>query len=156
MKQVPVAAKLEYLCRGEVILGDVIQAGNTQWGERRMVPILGGHFEGKINGDVLPGGADAQWMKPDGATAVADARYMIKTTDGAVIYLHNHGLRVISAEALERLNKGEILDPHDYYFRTNPEWETGAPKYAWLNNTVGVCSGVRLAHSALLDFYYLL
>jgi len=34
MKQVPVAAKLEYLCRGEVILGDVIQAGNTQWGEK--------------------------------------------------------------------------------------------------------------------------
>src|SRR5271157_4847723 len=149
MKQVPVTPKLEYLCRAEVILADVIKAGENPFGERRMVPIIGGHFEGKITGDVLPGGADSQWMKPDGATAVVDARYMIKTTDGAIIYLHNHGLRVVPPDVLERINHGEIADPNSYYFRTNPEWETGSPKYAWLNNTVGVCSGVRLAKSAL-------
>jgi len=54
-----------------------------------MVPLLGGHFEGKITGDVLPGGADTQWLKPDGSVSHIDARYMIKTNDGAIIYIHN-------------------------------------------------------------------
>ncbi|MER5833918.1 DUF3237 family protein [Streptomyces sp. NPDC002130] len=33
------------------------------------------------------------------------------------------------------------IDPADYYFRTNPLFETGAEPYAWLNGTVCVGSG---------------
>jgi hypothetical protein len=54
------------------------------------------------------------------------------------------------------MGRGDIVDPHSYYFRTTPEFETGSPKYAWLNNVVCVCSGVRLANSAILDFYTVL
>jgi hypothetical protein len=156
MKQIPVTPKLEYLCRGEVLIGEVLKAGVLPFGERRIVPLTGGHFEGKITGEVLPGGADTQWLKPDGTTAVVDARYMIKTTDGAVIYLHNHGLRVLPLDVLDGMGRGDIVDPHSYYFRTTPEFETGSPKYAWLNNVVCVCSGVRLADSAILNFYTVL
>ena len=62
----------------------------------------------EINGDVLPGGADAQWMKPDGATAVADARYMIKTTLTTVPSCTAQPWATGNfSRALERLNKGE-------------------------------------------------
>ncbi len=29
----------------------------------------------------------------------------------------------------------------DFYFRTNPVFETGSPKYAWLNHTIAVGVG---------------
>ncbi len=156
MKLVPVTPKLEYLCRGEVQAGEPLKTGELAFGEMCMVPIISGHFEGKITGEVLPGGADTQWLKPDGTTAIIDARYMIKTTDGAIIYIHNHGLRVIALDILERIWSGESVDPSNYYFRTTPEFETGSPKYAWLNNVVGVCSGARFAKGAILDFYTVL
>ena len=153
MKLIPVTPKLEFLCRGEVQAGEPIKAGNLDFGEMCMVPILSGHFEGKITGDVLPGGADMQWLKPDRTVAHIDARYMIKTTDNAIIYVHNPGLRVIVLDIMERIFNDEVVDPGCYYFRTNPEIETGSPKYAWLNNVVCVCSGARFARGAILDFY---
>jgi len=64
---------------------------------------IGGHFEGKITGDVLPGGADMQWLKPDGIVAILTHRYMIKTTDSAIIYIHNPGLRVTVPGILDRI-----------------------------------------------------
>jgi hypothetical protein len=153
MKLIPVTPKLEFLCRGEVLAGPPIKTGKLDFGEMCMVPLLGGHFEGKITGDVLPGGADTQWLKPDGTVAHIDARYMIKTTDGAIIYIHNPGLRVIKPDIIDRIWRGEDVDPVLYYFRTTPEIETGSPKYAWLNNVVCVCSGARSAKGAILDFY---
>jgi hypothetical protein len=33
------------------------------------------------------------------------------------------------------------VDPAQYYFRTNPLFETGAERYAWLNDIVCVGSG---------------
>lgn len=155
MKQIPVTPRLEHLCRGEVQLGEVLKAGELPFGERRIVPIIGGYFEGKLAGEVLPGGADSQWVKPDG-TAVVDARYMIKTADGAIVYIHNHGLRAIPLDVIDRISRGESVDPRSYYFRTTPEFETGSPKYAWLNNIVAVCSGLRLSNSAVLKFYTVL
>jgi len=156
MKQIPVTPKLEFLCRGEVQVGEPLKAGKNPFGERGMVPILSGHFEGKITGEVLPGGADTQWLKPDGIAAEVDAKYMVKTTDGAIIYIHNRGLRVIPLDVIARIWQGEIVDPSCYYFRTTPEFETGSPKYIWLNNVVAVSSGVRFAKSAILDFYTVL
>ena len=155
MGQEPVVPKLEFICRGRVNLADVIKAGETKSGERRMVPLTGGRFEGKIAGEVLPGGADTQWVRPDG-TAVVDARYMIKTDDGAVVYIHNHGLRAIPLDIVDRISNGENVDPSTYYFRTNPEFESGSPKYAWLNDIIAVCSGARVGNSVILDFYEVL
>jgi hypothetical protein len=155
MGQEPVKPGLEFICRGFVELADVIKAGELPYGERRMVHLTGGRFEGKIAGEVLAGGADTQWVRPDG-TAFVDARYMVKTPDGAIVYIHNHGIRAIKPEVLDRLSRGETVDPSSYYFRTIPEFESGSPKYAWVNDIVGVCSGIRLANSVILDFYKVL
>jgi hypothetical protein len=155
MKQEPVVPTLEFVCRGYVHLAEVIKAGELTYGERRIVPFTGGHFEGKIAGKVLPGGADTQWVRPDG-TAVVDASYMIGTDDGAVVYLHNHGLRAIPLDVVDRISRGEEVDPTSYYFRTTPEFTSGSPKYAWVNDFIGVCSGIRVGNSVILDFYKVL
>jgi hypothetical protein len=152
MGQDPVVPKLEFICRGRVYLADVIKAGELKYGERRMVPSTGGRFEGKITGEVMPGGADTQRVRPDG-TAEVDARYMIKTDDGAIVYIHNHGLRAIPLDVVDRISNGETVEPSSYYFRTIPEFESGSPKYAWLNDIIAVCSGSRVGNSVILDFY---
>lgn len=53
-------------------------------GERRIIPIVGGIFaRPRIKGKVLPGGADRQLVRSDGAH-VLNALYELQTDDGAV------------------------------------------------------------------------
>ena len=53
------APRFEFLMSLAVIVGDVVSMGPGSLGERRVVSILGGTFEGPgLRGDVLPGGAD--------------------------------------------------------------------------------------------------
>jgi len=153
MDMQPVTPRLEHLCRGTVEVGAPLTVGATPLGERRIVPIISGRFEGeKLAGEVLPGGADWQFVRPDGATLL-EARYTLRTQDGALVYVRNRGLRCGPREVLARLAQGEAVDPASYYFRTTPEFETGAPQYAWLNDLVAVCSAVRMASAVILDFY---
>jgi hypothetical protein len=57
----PVTPKLERLFRAVVEIAEPISVGMTPLGERRIIPITGGHFEGeRLAGAVLPGGAD--WL----------------------------------------------------------------------------------------------
>ena len=65
----------------------------------------------------MPGGADWQILRPDGA-ADLEARYTIQTDDGALIYVVSRGVRHGPPEVLARLNRGERVDPALYYFRT--------------------------------------
>lgn len=153
MEQAPPTPTLEYLCRITVELAAPLSVGPTGLGERRVIPITGGHVAGPhLSGDVLPGGADWQLVRPD-STALLDARYTLRTSDGALIYVSNRGLRHGPPEILARLAQGEAIDPATYYFRTTPTFETGAPHYAWLNNIIAVCSGIRTANSVILDIY---
>jgi hypothetical protein len=118
-----------------------------------VINITGGHFAGeKLHGDVLPGGADWQLVRPDGA-ALLEAKYTLRTADGALLYVTNLGIRHGPPELLARIAQGELVDPALYYFRATPRIETGAPHYAWLNDVMLVCSGARTADAVLLDFY---
>ena len=149
----PVTPRLERLFRAVVEIAAPLSVGMTPLGERRIIPITGGWFEGeKLAGDVLPGGADWQIVRADG-TALLEARYTLRTRDGALVYVRNRGVRSGPPEVLARLARGEAVDPASYYFRTRPEFETGAPQYAWLNDLLAVCSAVRAANAVTLDFY---
>ena len=57
---------------------------------------------------------------------------------------------------MERLNKGEAVDPSQYYFRVAPFFETGAEKYDWLNRIIAVGSGQRLATGPVYEIYQIL
>jgi hypothetical protein len=152
----PVKPRLEFLFQATVNIAAATQISQTPQGERRVVPITGGRFEGeKLSGDVLPGGADWQLIRPDGS-AVLHARYTLRTRDNALIYIDNRGIRRGNQEVLAQLARGDRVDPSNYYFRTTPQFETGAPQYAWLNNIIAVCSGMRLVDSVIIDFYSVL
>lgn len=114
----------------------------TAGGERRVVRILSGRLDGRLNGEVLPGGADYQMITPDGISYL-DARYVIRTDDGALILVRNYGIR-----------HGVIGDdPSKYYFRSTPRFETGDERYLWLNKIIAICSGARTPDAVLLHFY---
>ncbi|HEY7038791.1 MAG TPA: DUF3237 domain-containing protein [Methylomirabilota bacterium] len=149
----PVAPRLEPLCRATVEIGEPLVVGDTLLGVRRIIPITGGRVEGpRLKGVVLPGGADWQIVRGDGSARL-EARYTIRTPDGALIYVRNVGLRCGPPEVLARLGRGEPVDPAAYYFRTTPRFETGATAYTWLNDLVAVGSAVRRPDAVILDFY---
>ena len=143
----------EFLCRIEVTLEPVRDLGETPLGRRRIIGITGGSFAGpRLTGRVLPGGADWQVVRSDGV-ACLDARYTLETTDGALIYVNNKGYRHGPKEVIERLARGEEVDPALYYMRATPWFETAATPYSWLNRTVCVAPGARRAAAVELDFH---
>jgi hypothetical protein len=145
--------RLEPLLSAEVTLAPPQEFGMTPQGRRRIVQITGGTFAGpRLKGRVLPGGADWQIIREDSA-AVLDTRYTLETHDGALIFVQNWGLRHAEPAVMKRLLAGEMVDPSQYYMRTQPRFETGDPRYAWLNKIVCVGSGERLPAAVKLDMY---
>jgi hypothetical protein len=153
MELKPPIPRLEPLCHVAVKIGAPQLLGSVLTGERRIIPIIGGRFEGaKMRGEILSGGADWQIVAADG-TAILEARYTLRTDDGALIYVRNNGFRHGPPEVLAAIARGEQVDPNKYYFRASPTFETGDKKYAWLNRIICICSGVRTKEEVLLDFY---
>ena len=109
--------RLEPAFRVEVELGPLEDHGTTRAGHRRVVPIVGGSVHGDLEGEILPGGADWQIVRADGAVEV-DGRYSMRTRDGALVYLQAVGIRSGSPEVLEALLRGDAVEPDSYYFRT--------------------------------------
>lgn len=143
----------EFLCRLEVTLEPARELGETPLGRRRIIGISGGTFSGpRLAGKILPGGADWQVIRADGV-AYLDARYTLETDDGALIYVNNKGYRHGPKDVLERMARGEEVDPALYYMRATPWFETSAPRYAWLNRTICVATGARRAAAVELDFF---
>ena len=145
--------KLQALFKAEITLAPPQELGEAPLGRRRIIPITGGRFSGeRLSGRVLPGGADWQIVRTDGVSQL-EARYTLETDDGALVYVHNVGLRHGPPEVLARLAAREPVDPSLYYMRATPSFETGAERYRWLNRIVCVATGVRRKDSVELDVY---
>lgn len=146
--------KLEKFIDLEAQLDTVTEMGQGRAGKRRIIPIIGGQFKGKIKGRVLSVGADWQTIFADGL-AELDTRYALETEDGAVIEVINYGLRHGPPEIIEALARGEDV-PHDaYYMRTHARLETGDPRYHYVNRTLFVGTGRRLASSVQISLFSL-
>jgi len=84
-----VPPRSEFIYEALIDLLPNMDLGDGPLGHRRMVPIIGGVFEGpRLRGKVLPGGADRQLLRKDGVLKL-DALYELQTDDGAVITVHN-------------------------------------------------------------------
>ena len=150
------APTLEFLMTLAVDVGEMLSLGPAPLGERRVVTITGGTFEGSgLRGEVLPGGADWQIARKDGVLDL-DARYALKDQGGAIIRVVSQGYRHASPDVLEALARGEDVDPAAYFFRTIMRFETGAPYAEWLNKTIAVATAERKARQVLLSAYKLL
>ena len=147
------APALTYLTQVRCEVGDLLTLGPAPRGERRCVPLLGGHVLGPgLNGRILPGGADWQWNRNDSVLEIA-AHYMIETPDGARIEVQSDGLRHGPAEVLARLARGEEVDSSEYFFRTLMRFTTGHASYAHLNRAMALAHGRREARRVVLDVW---
>jgi hypothetical protein len=109
-----------------VTIAPRVEVGPSDHGTRQFIPITGGRFVGTgIRGEVVPGGADWQLVRPDGVVEVL-ALYSIRTDDGTNIVVDNRGI---------------IVPPSDGapgYVRTSPTFHAPQGKYDWLNKGVFV------------------
>lgn len=112
---------LEFAFSEVVTLARDITPGQTARGQRNIVPITGGTFEGPaIRGKILPGGWDWQLRRSDGCTEI-EANYMIETNDHVIINV---------------VNKGTVCPPaagQAFHGRTLPVFEAPVGKYDWLS-----------------------
>jgi Protein of unknown function (DUF3237) len=146
---------LDFVFEARVAVGPPQDLGDVGKGGRRIVPITGGEFSGpQMRGEVLPGGADWQVLRSDGV-AELEARYTLRTTDGALIYVRNHALRHGPPDVMAALAAGHAVGPGSYYFRGATFFETGSSPYAWITRHIIVCTGAREQARVLVRFYKL-
>jgi Protein of unknown function (DUF3237) len=146
----------EYLCVLNVEVGEVVSLGDAPYGERRVVNILGGTVDGPdLKGLIVPGGADWQIVRNDGVVDI-DAHYSLLLDDGARVEIVSSGMRHGPGDVLQRLGRGESVDPSEYFFRTFIRFQTGAPRLARLNRTMAVAIGARRNASVELTVYRVL
>jgi hypothetical protein len=94
-------------------------------GDHLVVPVIGGTFEGpRLKGVIVAPGGDWMTHRPDGSS-VLDVRIVLRTDD---------------AQEISMTSRGIGYTPHGgtLYARILPMFETGAAKYAWLNDIVSV------------------
>jgi hypothetical protein len=153
----PPKPHLEYLARLHVDLtAPVWELGETSdLGRRRIIPITGGRFEGPdFKGKICNNGADWQVVTKDGV-AIIDTRYLLQTDDDQYVYLQTKGFRFGPPDVMERVAKGEPVDPALYNFRITMQFETGAKKYEYLNRHVSIGCAMRLGSEVVYDAYLL-
>ena len=135
--------KLSLAITLNVQVGPPTELGEVPRGRRRIIPILGGTFEGpNIRGKVLPGGADWQIVRADGL-AELDTRYMLQTDGGSLVYIQNAGIRHAPPDVTKKLLAGQPVDPSQVYFKTVPTFETSAPELQWLTRSIFIGTGER-------------
>lgn len=151
--QAPAPPRLTLALEARVRLGTPIEVGLVAAGRRRVIPIVGGTFEGSgIRGKVLDNGADWQIVRADGF-AQLDTRYALETDRGQVIYVQNAGMRHAAPDVMQKLLAGEVVDPSLVYFRTTPTFETAAPDLQWLTRAIFVGTGERYPNEVVVRFW---
>ena len=147
------APSLSYAFSVRATLDPVVEQGEVNGGRRRFIPVTGGTVTGPaLTGTVLTGGGDWQVILPGGLTSI-EARYFIKASDGTVIEVTNPGVRTAAPEVIEKLAKGEAVDPSAYYFRTTPRFVVKDGPHGWMRRKVFVARGIRKPDSVVIDFY---
>lgn len=151
-----VAPRFEFLMSLAVDVGEIVSMGQAPIGERRVVSITGGTFEGSgMRGEVLSGGNDWQILRADGVLDI-DASYVLKEQGGGLVRVISQGYRYGPPEVMAAMTRGEDLDPSSYFFRAILRFETGAPYLESLNRTIAVATAERKARQVLLGAYRLL
>lgn len=144
---------LEPLLKAEITLAPPQELGRGVRGNQRMIAITGGAFHGaRLSGRVLAGGADWQTVRDDGVFEL-DARYVLRTDDGAIIYVISQGYRHGPRDVIADLAAGKAVDPALYYMRTTPRFETLDQRYDWLNRTLCVATGARRPAAVELEVF---
>jgi hypothetical protein len=132
------------------------EVGPTVHGQRRVIPILGGDVQGDgWTARVLRGGADFQ-MIVNQSLAELDARYVLETDGGDLIFVQNRAVRTAAPEVMARLIRGEVVDPQQVYFRCTPQFETASKSLAWISERLFIGTGARQPDRVVMRFFEVL
>jgi hypothetical protein len=147
--------KLEYLLSYRAELKPPAEVGTGPFGTRSIFDVTGGTAEGpRLRGKLLPSGGDWLLVDADG-TGRLDVRGTLETDDGARIYIQYFGVLVLNEKVQAALARGEETDFGDTYFMTQPRFETGDPRYQWVNRIVAVAEGRVLPGAVEYKVYQL-
>ena len=155
MSALPSPPRLLPMTHIDCEVGALVSLGAGPYGERRYVPLGAGEVSGPaLNGRLIEGGVDWQWLRSDGALEIR-AHYVIRADDGALIEVQSDGMRHGPPEVMARLARGEAVARNEYFFRTLVRFTTGAPQWAHLNKVMAIACGQREANWVRLDLYRL-
>lgn len=147
--------RFEFAFDMRIVTGPIsrLKGVNGSANDMLMMTIDGGDVSGpRIRGRVLPGGTEWPLVQTDGVSRI-DARYAFVCDDGAVIGVHNTGLRRGPPDVMERLlARREVVDARTYYMRTWSRFDAPAGPHQWLGQSVFVGIGER--HPELLHLRY--
>jgi hypothetical protein len=133
--------KLEPLMTYRADLKPPVEIGSGPFGTRSIFEVIGGTFEGpRLRGKLLTGGGDWLLIDPQGVGHL-DVRGTFETHDQARVYVQYYGVLVLNEKVNAALAGGGETNYGDTYFVTQPRFETGDPRYAWLNHVVAVAEG---------------
>jgi hypothetical protein len=136
------SVRTRHLFTMQLQLLPIVSIGQTPDGARRVGIVVGGTIVGdRVNGTVVAGN-DWQLVRPDGSVTL-DVRLVCQTDRGVPLTMTYRGLRHGPREVLQRLDRGEAVDPASYYFRTAPLFETADAELGWLNGVQAIGLGHR-------------
>lgn len=132
------AIELVPLAQAKLTLNPPIVLPGTPRGTRLVGEITAMEWTGRINAK-LKGVAAADWavISTDNTSLAADVRCTIETDDGALIYVTYLGRA--------NLATGIVI--------STPVFETGDPRYAWLNSVQAVAKATLAQGSFTYDVY---
>ena len=115
---------------------------NTPSGTRYIIGVKSARFEGERIKASLKGSSAGDWLSvgPDGVVGTLDVRVAFETDDGALIFSHCNGRVDMSA--------GSGVAP----IYAAPLYDTGDPRYAWLNKIQAVAKGVITPDLSQLEY----
>jgi hypothetical protein len=129
------------------------EVGLAVHGQRRVIPILGGEVKGQgWTARVLRGGADFQLIVNQ-SLAELDARYVLETDAGDLIFVQNRAVRTASPDVMSRLIRGETVDSQLVYFRCTPQFETASQSLAWISERLFIGTGARHPDRVVMKFF---
>ncbi len=135
--------QLEFLFEVSIEIAPPHAIGENPHGNRQIIPVTGGSFEGpRLKGKILSGG-DWALVRPDGV-AELDVRETWQTEDGALLYVTKRGYLTNILALTSRFVAGEQIPHEEYYFVVTQSVETSAAQYAWLQQVVAIGMGSLL------------
>ena len=148
--------KLELLYEMHADLKPPVVVGPGPYGTRMIFDVTGGSFAGpRLRGRVLPSGADWLLVRPDGY-GLLDVRAALETEDGAFAYAQYHGVIEMGPRVQALVASGGSTGYGEIYLVTQPRFETGDPRYAWLNAVMAVGEGRMLPNAVEYRVYHAL
>jgi hypothetical protein len=112
--------------------------GSGELGLRYVSYFEGGRVMGEaLEGEILPEGEQWFLIRRD-CVAELNIRGLIQTADGEQILFTANGFSRVAPATMEQVFAGELVDPSDALFRGVTVFDTTAPQFDWLTDTVTI------------------